>query len=120
MLKANQLNYDTVVSFLSAVANFDTWLSVERQQKSIGMLFPTAVLDVENNVLTLNSLLPQGITIPINVPIKATEEIVQKQILEKAKERYDDCQKYLNENPGTTLHKLSEVMHSNHSTLEAD
>lgn len=120
LLKANKLNYETVVSFLSAVANFDTWLSPERQQKSIGMLFPTAVLDVENNVLTLNSLLPQGVTVPINVPIKSTEEMVQENLIKKAKERYDICQKYLNEHPGTTLHKLSEVMKSNQSTLEAD
>lgn len=120
LLKANKLNYDSVVSFLSAVANFDTWLSTERQQQSIGMLFPTAILDVENEVLILNGLLPQGVTVPINVPIQSTEEMVQESILAKAKERYDACQKYLNENPGTTLNKLSEVMHSNHSTLESD
>lgn len=120
LLKANKLNYDSVVSFLSAVANFDTWLSTERQQQSIGMLFPTAILDVENEVLILYGLLPQGVTVPINVPIQSTEEMVQESILAKAKERYDACQKYLNENPGTTLNKLSEVMHSNHSTLESD
>lgn len=120
LLKANKLNYETVVSFLNAVANFDTWLSVERQQQSIGRLFPTATLDVENNLLILNGLLPQGVILPMEVPIQTTEEMVQENILRKAKKRYDKCQKYLDENPGTTLNKLSEIMHINHSTLELD
>jgi len=120
LLKANKLNYETVVSFLSTVANFDTWLLIEEQQKTIGMMFPSATLDIDNNVLVLNSLLPQGITLPINVPIQTTEEMVEERLFEKSKVRYEACQKYLNDNPGTTLNKLSEVMHSNVSTLESD
>lgn len=120
LLKANKLNYETVVSFLSTVANFDTWLSLEDQQKSIGMMFPTATLDVENDLLILNSLLPQGVTLPISIPIQSTKEIVEERLLEKSRARYDACQKYLNENHGTTLHGLSEIMHSNVSTLESD
>lgn len=120
LLKANKLNYETVVSFLSTVANFDTWLSLEDQQKSIGMMFPTATLDVEKDLLILNSLLPQGVTLPISIPIQSTKEIVEERLLEKSRARYDACQKYLNENPGTTLHRLSEIMHSNVSTLESD
>ncbi|MGE7946521.1 recombinase family protein [Lysinibacillus sp. NPDC093688] len=120
LLKANKLNYETVVSFLSAVANFDTWLSLERQQQSIGMMFPTATLDVENDVLILNSLLPQGVMLPINIPIQSTEEMVEERLLEKSKVRYDSCQEYLNEHPATTLYRLSEIMHSNVSTLESD
>jgi len=120
LLKANKLNYETVVSFLSAVANFDTWLSLERQQQSIGMMFPTATLDVENEVLILNSLLPQGVTLPISIPIQSTKEMVEDRLHEKSRVRYDVCQKYLNDHPGTTLHRLSEIMHSNVSTLESD
>lgn len=118
LLKANKLNYKTVVAFLHGVAKFDTWLSIERQQQSIGMLFPTAVLDAEKGILILNALLPQGVILPISIPILSTKEMVEERLFEKSKTRYEACQKYLNDNPGTTLYKLSEVMHSNVSTLE--
>ncbi|MGE7688737.1 hypothetical protein ACQKMI_05965 [Lysinibacillus sp. NPDC097214] len=45
---------------------------------------------------------------------------MEERLLEKSRARYDACQKYLNEHPGTTLHLLSEIMHSNVSTLESD
>ncbi|PJO42125.1 hypothetical protein [Lysinibacillus xylanilyticus] len=84
------------------------------------MMFPTATLDIENDVSILNSLLTQGIMLPINIPIQSTEEMVEERLLEKSKARYDSCQEYMNEHPGTTLYRLSEIMHSNVSTLESD
>ena len=83
-------------------------------------MFPTATLDIENDVSIVNSLLTQGIMLPINIPIQSTEEMVEERLLEKSKARYDSCQEYLNEHLGTTLYRLSEIMHSNVSTLESD
>jgi len=44
-------------------------------------------LNIDNNVLVLNSLLPQGITLPINVPVQTTEEMVEERLFEKSKVR---------------------------------
>lgn len=120
LIRAEKFNYDSIVSHLSVVNRMDRWMTEADKQEQIGRVFPTATFNALEEVLTLRAKLPDNVSFDVKLKLISVEELREEQILEEAKIRYDACQKYLNENPGTTLNKLSEIMRSNHSTLEAD
>ncbi len=120
LIQNKQINYDTVIEFLSVADRYDELLDVEEQQRLIGSLFPNATLDPFNNILTLHAALPEEVTVDIKVKIETTKEMQEREMLELAKIRYDKAQQYLNQNKGTSLEALGKVIGSHPTTLKLD
>lgn len=117
LIQASQLNYDTIVEFMAAADRFDSELDVEDQQELIGSLFPSGVLDLENDVLIFKALLPQQVTVDIKIPIESTEEVKKREMYEFAKSRYFEAQAYLNKHPNTPLQTVAHAIGSQPPTL---
>lgn len=121
LIQNEKLNYDTITEFFSIASRFDELLEPVDQQRLIGSLFPAATLDAENNILTLHALLlPQQVTIDVNIPIETMEEATEREILEQAKIRYIQAQQILNEQKGLSLEALSRLIGSQPPTLKWD
>ncbi|WP_246110945.1 recombinase family protein [Sporosarcina luteola] len=120
LIQSDKLNYDTVTEFFSIASRFEELLEPADQQRLIGSLFPTATLDTEKNRLTLHALLPQQVTVDVNIPIESIEEVTEREIMEQAKIRYIKAQQILNEQKGLSLEALSRLIGSQPTTLKWD
>ncbi|MDV6377710.1 hypothetical protein ORD22_05455 [Sporosarcina sp. GW1-11] len=120
LIQKDMLNFDTVAEFFGVASRFEELLEPVDQQKLIGSLFPSATLDTENNTLILHALLPQEVNVDVNIRIESMEETTEREVLEKASERYVKAQKILNENKGSTLEALGKMIGSQPSTLKLD
>lgn len=120
LIQQNEFTYDTVVQFLSVAERFDVLLDELDQQKLIGEMFPSATLDIENDLFTLHARLPQNVTFDVKVRIATTEEAVEKKLYEKSEKRYQEVQAYLNSHPGIGLIALARATGHGISTLKED
>lgn len=120
LIQNNQINYDTILEFLTVADRFEDMLDEKEQQDLIGSLFPNATLDVEKDEMILHAYLPQEVTVDIKIDIETIEEVKERETLERAKERYERAQKYLNENKGITLKALGEATGYQPPTLRVD
>lgn len=120
LIQNEKLNYDTVAEFFSIASRFDELLEPGDQQRLIGSLFPTATLDAVNNILTLHALLPQQVTVDVNIPIETMEKVTERETLKQAKVRYIQAQQILNEQKGLSLEALSRLVGSQPYTLKWD
>ncbi|AJK88531.1 MULTISPECIES: recombinase family protein [Lysinibacillus] len=117
LVKTSQFNYDVVVEFLSIAAHFDSLLEESEQQRLIGSIFPTATLDVSNNLLIMHARLPQQVTLDIRIDIETMEAVKEREMYAAAREKYNAIQTYLNKNKGASLERIQKHFHSNYSTL---
>ncbi|MEK4122246.1 recombinase family protein [Lysinibacillus sp. FSL K6-0102] len=117
LVKTSQFNYDVVVEFLSIAAHFDSLLEESEQQRLIGFIFPTATLDVSNNLLIMHARLPQQVTLDIRIDIETMEAVKEREMYAAAREKYNAIQTYLNKNKGVSLERIQKHFHSNYSTL---
>ena len=120
LIQSNQINYETVVNFLSIAERFDQLLDEQEQQDLVQSLFPNATLDLDNELFILHANLPQKVTVDIKVQIETSEMVLEREVLENSRKRYDQAQKYLNKQPGTTLAALSRALKCQPSTLKKD
>ena len=120
LIKGNKINYDTIVEFLSIAHRFEQLLEEEDQQRLIGSLFPTATMDVENDLLILHALLPQKVKVDIKVAIESIEEMAERELMERSAERHKQAQKHLNKNRGISLEALGRALGSQPPTLKLD
>lgn len=117
LVKTSQFNYDVVVEFLSIAAHFDSLLEESEQQRLIGSIFPTATLDVSNNLLIMHARLPQQVILDIRIDIETMEAVKEREMYAAAREKYNAIQTYLNKNKGASLERIQKHFHSNYSTL---
>lgn len=120
LVQQNELTYETIVEFLSVANEFDSLLEVTEQQRLLGEMFPTATLDIPNNLLTLHARLPQNVTLDIKVNIASTKEVAEENLHERSKERYEEVQNYLDAHPGTGLRALARATGHGITTLMED
>lgn len=120
LIQRNQINYDTVLVFLSAAERFEITLDVQDQQDLLGSLFPSATLDIDQGVYILHAYLPQGVTIDMRIEIESIEEVKEREVLETSRVRYDLAQKYLDSHRGITMRTLGEAIGSQPVTLKQD
>ncbi|MDW0112248.1 recombinase family protein [Sporosarcina saromensis] len=120
LIQNKQINYDTVLEFLTVAERFDVMLDESEQQELIGSLFPTATLDSKKNKLILHAYLPQEVTVDIKIEIESINEVKKRETLERAKERYERAQRYLDRNKGITLKALGEAIGCQPYTLRVD
>lgn len=120
LIQQNEFTYETVVQFLSVADKFDVLLDELDQQKLIGEMFPSATLDIENELFTLHARLPQNVTFDVKVRIATTEEAVEKKLYEKSEKRYQEVQAYLNSHPGIGLIALARATGHGITTLKED
>jgi len=120
LIQRNQINYDSVLEYMSVAERFEDMLDVQEQQDMLGSLFPSATLDIELNEFTLHTYLPQGVTIDIKIEIESTEETRNRETLELARVRYDRAQKKLNKHKGMTMKALGLAVGAMPNTLRRD
>lgn len=120
LIQKNQINFDTVTEFMVVAERFEDMLDVQEQQDLLGSLFPSATLDIEQDLFILHAYLPQGVSIDIKLIVESTEEVNLREMLEQSRERYDKAQKYLDKHRGITMKALGEALGNQPVTLNKD
>lgn len=116
----NQINYDTVLEHLTVADRYEEMLDVQEQQDLLGSLFPSASLDIKQDVFTLHAYLAQEVTVDIKIRIESTDETRNRETLEQARVRYDHAQESLNKHKGMTMKALGLVVDAQPNTLRRD